>query len=234
MGRESAPYRQAAVYVKDAQWVCCYLPYVSTCFFALLSATSRESDWTERCENQTATVAYADDLTIFVTKTEEIRIIREALLRYEVASGAKVSIGKSRALTVGLWDTSAQIMKIPYCEQVKILSIHFLSAIRDSVEKSWSKLTARIRGHAQDAYFRDLNPHSGIKYIQDYLIVRAWYTAQIFPPPADSVRQVNSTISWYVWKGGIFRVSLSTHQKGKGEGEWDLINFEEKCRTLLL
>lgn len=151
-----------------------------------------------------------------------------------MASGAKVNIGKSRALAVGSLDTSAQIINIPYCEEVKILGIHFQSTTRDSVDKSWSKLTARIRAHVQDAYFRDLNLHSRIKYIQDYLLAKAWCTAQIFLPPADSVRQVNSTVSWYLWKGDIFRVSLSTLQKGKGEGEWDLINFEAKCRTLLL
>ena len=51
-------------------------------------------------------------------------------------SGAKVNNGKSRSLAVGSWDTSAQIMNIPYCEEVKILGIHFLNTIRDSVDKS--------------------------------------------------------------------------------------------------
>lgn len=36
-----------------------------------------------------------------MTKSEEIPIIRDALLRYEAASGAKVNSGKSRALAVG-------------------------------------------------------------------------------------------------------------------------------------
>ena len=47
--------------------------------------------------------------------------------------------------------------------------------------------------------------------------MKAWYTAQIFPPPGDSVRQVN-TISWYLWKVGIFRVPLNHPTKGEGRG----------------
>jgi hypothetical protein len=39
-------------------------------------------------------VAYADDVTIFVTTPEDIPRIQEALRCYEEASGARVNIGK--------------------------------------------------------------------------------------------------------------------------------------------
>ena len=58
-----------------------------------------------------------------------------------------------------------------------------------------------------------------IQYIHNYLVERLWYLAQIYPPPNtpthpstpdECVRQLNTSISWYVWRGEIFRVPLST------------------------
>jgi hypothetical protein len=46
-------------------------------------------------------VAYADDVTIFVTFAADFAIIEEAILLYEQASGARLNIRKSKALAVG-------------------------------------------------------------------------------------------------------------------------------------
>ena len=58
--------------------------------------------------------------------------------------------------------------------------------------------------------------------------------AQIFPPPDECIRMLNTSISWFVWKGAIFRVPLSTLQRRKDEGGWDLIQLKAKCLALLL
>jgi len=76
---------------------------------------------------KTTVVAYADDVTIFVTSPTDIPKIQEALHCFEEASGAKVNIGKSRALAIGPWDTSVQIMDIPYRTEAKILAFHITS-----------------------------------------------------------------------------------------------------------
>ena len=48
------------------------------------------------------------------------------------------------------------------------------------------------------------------------------------------VRQLNTTISWFVWKGDIFRVPLSTLYRSKGEGGWDLTDLPAKSHVLFL
>jgi len=47
--------------------------------------------------------------------------------------------------------------------------------------------------------------------------------AQILPPPKHNLRQINMTISWFLWKGEIFLVPLSTLQRTKKEGGWGMI-----------
>jgi sRNA-binding carbon storage regulator CsrA len=55
---------------------------------------------------KTAVVAYADDVTIFVTAPQDINITRDLLLTYERVTGACLNIRKSKAMALGSWDSS--------------------------------------------------------------------------------------------------------------------------------
>jgi hypothetical protein len=102
-------------------------------------------------------IAYADDVTIIVSKPEDIRITHETLSTHEEATGAKINIRKSRALALGSWNTSIPIMGVPYCEEMKILGVHVTNTINATARRSWNFLTARIRAQAQDMYQRELH-----------------------------------------------------------------------------
>ena len=54
-----------------------------------------------RGQSKTAVIAYADDVTIFLTTSDDVRKLQEILLTYEAATGAKVNTRKSRALALG-------------------------------------------------------------------------------------------------------------------------------------
>jgi len=75
-----------------------------------------------------------------------------------------------------------------------------------------------LRAAAQDMYFRDLSMERRIRFVHDYFLAKIWCVTQTFPPPPDCIRQINTTISWFIWRGEIFRVPLSTLQRGKTEG----------------
>jgi hypothetical protein len=63
---------------------------------------------------RTTVVAYADDVTLFVTSPCDIPITPDALMRYVVPSGAKVNFTKSADLSLGSWDISIRITDISY------------------------------------------------------------------------------------------------------------------------
>jgi len=50
---------------------------------------------------KTTAVAYADDITIFVTHPSEIDEIKETLHEYMQATGARINEEKSRAVALG-------------------------------------------------------------------------------------------------------------------------------------
>jgi hypothetical protein len=128
-------------------------------------------------------IAYADDVAVIVTRPEDICIIQEAIHTYELATGAKVNIHKSKALALGSWNKSVPIMDINYCEKTRILGFHMHSSIKASAHSSLAPITARTPAQAQDAYHRAISMDDRIRYICDYLVARIWYLTQIFPPP---------------------------------------------------
>jgi len=81
-------------------------------------------------------VAYADDVTIFVTSPTDISKTQEALRCFEEPSGAKINIGKSRALAISPWDTSIGSMDIAYHTEAKHMGFHITSKVQGSAHES--------------------------------------------------------------------------------------------------
>ena len=181
-----------------------------------------------------AAVAYADDVTVFLSTQDDVQQFQEAIRTYEAASGARVNTAKSKALALGGWDDSRAIMDIPYCQKIKILGYHFSDKVNNASKETWSNTTSQVRAAAQNAYYRELSLDMRIKYVHDYLLARIWYVAHIFPIPAENLRQLNTTSSWFIWRGEIFRVPLSTLHRGRDEGGYDLVNIWAKCMAIFI
>jgi len=107
--------------------------------------------WVERRGPKTSVVAYSEDVTLFVTSPDDVTVIQDALRCYEAASGAKLNIGKSKAIAIGPWDTSVRIMDIPYYTETRILGFHVMSTVNASAINSWSTITDRIHAQVRDA-----------------------------------------------------------------------------------
>jgi hypothetical protein len=75
-----------------------------------------------------------------------------------------------------------------------VLGIHTQKNIHATAKQSWNMLTSRIRAEAQENYQRALDLDQRIRYINEYLLARAWCMAQILPPPDESLRQINTTM----------------------------------------
>jgi len=125
-------------------------------------------------------------------------------------------------------------MNIKYYDDTIILGFNMTANIHDSEKKSWAILTSKFRTHTQKAYHRALKLDNRIRYVNEVILATAWYTTQIFPPPTDSVRQMNTAIQWFIWKGAIFKVPLSTLQLPKEAGRRALVHILAKCMTLFI
>jgi hypothetical protein len=137
-------------------------------------------------------------------------------------------------MALGSWDTTHTILGIKYHTELRILGIKMTTTIHQSPIDSWRTVIGKIKSQARDAYSRTLSRDQRVLYIHNYLLSKAWYTAQILPPPSDCIRQLNMAMSWYPWQGNTFQVPLSTLYKQKEHGGLALIHAEAKCRAMLL
>ena len=72
------------------------------------------------------------------------------------------------------------------------------TTIQQSATNSWRTAIGKIRAHARDAYSRTLSQDQRVLYVHNYLLAKAWYTAQILPHPSDCIRQLNTAMSCYL------------------------------------
>jgi hypothetical protein len=167
-------------------------------------------------------IAYADDVTLLVSDPQDIPKIQAVIQTYETASGARINFKKSKATAIGTWKTETNVMNIPYYSDVKILGIHFTPIVQQTVHKNWALTTSRIRGLAQDAYYRELYLDKRILYVQTYIMATAWYTAQILPLPTNCVRQINMAITctYGVVKSSEYHCQHYNYRNRKGDGAY--------------
>jgi len=73
-----------------------------------------------------------------------------------------------------------------------------------------------------------------MRYVNTFLLSKFWYTAQILPTPNIYTQQLKTAITWYIWRGTEFRVPVSTLQRPKQMGGWEMPDNEAKCTAHLL
>ena len=172
-------------------------------------------------------VAYAHDVTIFLTSVTKLPAIEDAIRLFEKASGAHFNTRKSQVLPIGRWNTTANIIGLQYHPHVKILGVHFWSTIHKSINATWTQLPGKVRAQAKEAYSRDLCLAHRISYVHPYLLSKIWYSAQLFPSPGLHTQQLTSAVNFVIWKGATFRVPVSTLQAQKRKGGWELIDINQ-------
>jgi hypothetical protein len=180
----------------------------------------------------TKVLAYADDVKIFFTIPTEFDKVIHAILIFEIATGAKLNPKKSKALAVRNWRTPATELGIRFREQVKILGVTFGKTIAESCNNSWTVTIQAVRAQARIEYQRSLTLSQSVLCVHMHLFAMLWYIAQFLPTLKRHIQQLNTVYAWYIWKGAIFRVPISTLTRPKHNGGWALQDIEIKCRNL--
>jgi len=174
---------------------------------------------------KTVVVAYADNITIFVTTPTDVPLINDAIQCYEKAMRTPLNARKSTALAVGGWSTCTGTLNIPYHAEIKILGEYHRALNEQELDERNRQGEIPSKGYIR----------AGLKPLTtDSFLAKIWHTAQVFPAPTTCTRQLTTRIAWYLWKGATFRVPISTLQKPKRQRGWGLIDIEANCRAILI
>ena len=88
--------------------------------------------------------AFADDITVFVSRRLDIKAVKKAVGEYERIAGAKVNFDKSKGLRLSAWRGSNTLPR-PFCwsyEPVHILGVWFRPDLQ--LERNWSEVQAKV------------------------------------------------------------------------------------------
>ena len=84
--------------------------------------------------------AFADDITVFVSRRLDIKAVKEVVVEYERIAGAKVNFDKSEGLQLGAWRGS-NTLPGPFCWSdgpIRILGVWFGPDLQ--LERNWSEV----------------------------------------------------------------------------------------------
>jgi len=188
---------------------------------------------TEHRTTKTAVVTYADEVTSFVTAPTDIPTIRDHLLPFERATGTCLNMRKPKAMTAGSWDTSMNILSVPYYQDTTIHGFEFMCAVACSRYLTCSKATGKIpgeRGVGAGPVSKATLP------VRAYLSTLQDMAHNTDFPDSDGARTTNLNDNNLVskWFGAIFRAPLSTTQRRTEDEKLDLLDVVSKCRVLFI
>jgi hypothetical protein len=125
-------------------------------------------------------VAYADDVTIFLTSVDDMRRVENAITVFERASGARLNVRKSMALPVGPWRSLDCVRGCEYRDKVRILGVTFWGITHRSATEAWNRVAGHVKMLAAQAYSRALCLAQRIRFVHTYLLAIIWYVALFF------------------------------------------------------
>jgi hypothetical protein len=130
----------------------------------------------------TKVIAYADDVTIFVTNPCELAAVQQDVLLFERTNGAKLNPRKLKALAVGPWSTPVTDLHIDTYERVKILGYTFGKTIAESCNLHWTTVITAVRAQAYNTYQRNLNIAQRVQFVNVYFLQNCGMRHKSFPP----------------------------------------------------
>ena len=114
---------------------------------------------------------------------------------------------------------------------VTILGVTFWDKIEQTMKDSWARLTGKVRAQAKRAYTRGPCLATRMRYVNTFSCPKSGILRKSC---RSQTKQLTTTITWYIWRGTVFRVPVSTLQRPKQMGNWEMLDNEAKCTTLLL
>jgi hypothetical protein len=143
-------------------------------------------------------IAYADDVTVFVTAPEESHTIHHADRRYELATGSDLNPLKSKDLSIGKWKTPPSLLGIHLHDVVDILGTSFLRTIALTTWDSWARIIRAVRAQSRKSYARKFSLPHGIKFVQVYFFAKLWFVAQLILTARALAQQLTIVGTWLI------------------------------------
>ena len=138
--------------------------------------------------------AFADDVTVFVSRLRDIEAVKEAVVEYERIAGAKVNFDKSEGLRLGAWRGSNTLPG-----PIRILGVWFGPDLQ--LERNWSEVHAKVNAQVGIWLSRRLSLKGRAEACAAYVFPLILYRLAVLPLPKAHRLALQRSLSRLVWGG---------------------------------
>ena len=145
--------------------------------------------------------AFADDITIFVSRRLDIEAVKEAVVEYEQIAGAKVNFHKSEGLRLDAW-TGSNTLLGPFRWSdgpIRILGVWFGPDLQ--LERNWSEVHAKVNAQVGIWLSMRLSLKGRVEACAVYVFPLILYRLAVLPLPKARRLALQRSLSRLLWGG---------------------------------
>lgn len=179
--------------------------------------------------------AYADDISMFVDNESQLQLVIQTFKEFEKISGARLNVGKTLALKIGVVNLSPESEWLQIQDKVKILGIVFTEDFKTTVDINWDMVLKGFQKCLWANNNRCLNLIQKVILINTYVSSKLWYAASVIPLTNKHSGKFISRIGSFLWYGQPWtRIAFETLILPKQRGGLNLHSPPIKAKALLV
>ena len=145
--------------------------------------------------------AFADDITVFVSRRLDIKAVKEVVVEYKRIAGASVNFDKSECLRLGAWRGS-NTLPGAFCWSdgpVRILGVWFGPDFQ--LERNWSEVQTKVNAQVGIWLSRRLSLKGRAEACATYVFPLILYRLAVIPLPKARRLALQQSLSRLLWGG---------------------------------
>ena len=144
---------------------------------------------------------YADDTSLIVVSDDSIKAVFDTYAVFELGSGSKLNLSKSKGLWLGGWSgrLDPPITLEWTSGMIKVLGVFI--GIGDLEEANWRPRITAVKNTLNSWRQRHLSYRGRALIINALALSRIWYVASLVHMPDWVLRELNTLVFNFFWKG---------------------------------
>ena len=177
---------------------------------------------------------YADDTSLVVTTDDSIVEVFRTYAVFERGSRSKLNLGKLKGLWLGSWNgRSDQPVDLAWTlDKLKLLG--GVIGPGDVVEDNWHPRIVTVENVLQSWRARTLSCQGRDLVVNALVLSRIWYVASHFSVPCWVIRELNSLVFKFFWKGKRELVARGVVVQDPHFGGFSVVSVQFKVWALLV
>ena len=146
---------------------------------------------------------YADDTSLIVVSDDSIKAVFDTHAVFELGSGSKLNLSKPKGLWLGGWSgrLDPPITLEWTSGMIKVLGVFIFIGIGDLVEANWRPRITAVKNTLNSWCQRHLSYRGRALIINALALSRIWYVASLVHMPDWVLRELNTLVFNFFWKG---------------------------------